>query len=79
MKRDELIEQVKEHYADIAFNKKQQHFYQTTSDITAKQYYAQLEQAVISEIKKGKFDNARSGQEIVGAVAADKTLLTQWK
>jgi len=79
MKHDELIEQVKKEYANIASNESQQHFHQTTTDITPEAYYENLLHAVIVEITKGTFDNCRSGTEIVNKVAADKTILSEWQ
>ena len=79
MKRHELIEQVKEQYATIAAHESQQHFHQTASDVTAQSYYESLEKAVIAEIENGRFDNCRSGAEIVNKVAADKSILAAWK
>ena len=78
MKRQELINQVKEQYAGIASHKSQQHFYQTAEDITPETYYEKLLSAVISEIKNGTFDNCRSGTEIINKVAADKSILSEW-
>ena len=79
MKRQDLINQVKEQYAGIASHKSQQHFYQTTAYITPEAYYEKLLSAVISEIQKGTFDNCQSGIEIVNKVAADKSVLSEWK
>ena len=50
MKREELISQVKAEYANIASNHAQQHFHQTTTDISPEAYYEGLLNAVISEI-----------------------------
>ena len=77
MKREELIEQVKEEYANIRFSDDQQHFHNTATGITPEAYYGTLMTAVIGEIQKGKFDDCRSGKEIVNKVAADKTLLPE--
>ncbi len=79
MKRDELIEQVKNEYASIASSKSQQHFDKTCTDITPEAYYEKLLNAVLQEISKGTFDNCRSGIEIVNKVAADKSILSEWK
>lgn len=73
--REELIRQVKEEYANIASNKSQQHFHQTTTEITPEMYYEKLLNSVIEEISSGKFDNCHSGKEIVNKIAADKTIL----
>ena len=79
MKRQELIDQVKEGYANIASDESQQHFYQTTDGITPEAYYEKLLEAVIFEIQEGTFDNCRSGAEVINKVAADKTVLSGWK
>lgn len=79
MKRDKLIEQVKDEYASIASNESQKHFHQTTNSITTEGYYEKLLNAVISEISKGTFDNCRSGTEIINMVEADKSILSNWK
>lgn len=79
MKREELIDQIKDEYASIASSKRQHHFHQTTTELTPETYYENLQNAVISEISKGTFDNCRSGTEIVNIVAADKTVLSEWK
>jgi len=78
MKREQLIEQVKEEYANIQFSEAQQHFHNTASGITPEAYYGTLMRTVIDEISKGKFDNCRSGKEVVNKVMADKSLLSQW-
>ncbi len=79
MKRDELIRQVKEKYAGIASAESQQHFHDTTAEITAEAYYEKLLQAVINEISNGTFDNVRSADEIINKVAADKSILSEWQ
>ncbi len=78
MKRDELIQQVKERYASIASAESQNHFHQTTTEITAEAYYEKLLQAVINEISNGTFDNVHSADEIINKVAADKSILSEW-
>ncbi|MGN0621583.1 MAG: hypothetical protein ACI4I9_06930 [Porcipelethomonas sp.] len=78
MNRDELIKQVKEKYAGIASAESQQHFHDTTTEITAEAYYEKLLQAVINEISNGTFDNVRSADEIINKVAADKSILSEW-
>ena len=78
MNRESLISQVKEEYASIASNHAQQHFHQTTTEISPEAYYENLLGAVITEIGKGTFDNCRSGSEVVNKVAADKTILSDW-
>ena len=73
--REQLVSQVREEYANIAAHQAQQHFHQTTTGITPHAYYQTLQNAVIEQILKGKFDNCRTGSEIIGKIAADKTLL----
>ena len=77
--RQNLISQVKEQYASIASHESQQHFNKTTTEITPEAYYEKLLGAVITEIENGTFDNCRSGSEIINKVAADKTILSEWK
>jgi len=77
-RRQELIDQVKEEYANIASAASQQHFHQTTTELTPEGYYEKLLGAVITEIEAGNFDNCRSGTEIVNKVAADKSILPGW-
>jgi len=78
IRREKLITEVKEEYANIASNESQQHFIQTTTEITPEAYYEKLLNCVIKEIEDGKFDNCRSGSEIVNKVAADKSILSNW-
>ena len=78
MKREELISQVIEEYASIASAASQQHFHQTTVEVTPEAYYENLLNKVIAEIEHGTFDNCRSGLEIVNKVAADKSVLTNY-
>jgi len=77
MKREELITQVKEAYSNLAAAASQQHFHQTTTELTPEGYYEYLLNAVIAEIENGTFDNCRTGTEIVNKVAADKSILSQ--
>lgn len=79
MKRDELIKQVKEKYASIASAENQQHFHDTTNEISSEAYYEKLLQSVINEISNGTFDNVRSADEIINKVAADKSILSDWQ
>ena len=79
MRRQDLISQVKEEYANIASASSQQHFHQTTTKLTPEGYYENLLNAVVSEIQKGTFDNCRTGTEIVNKVAADKSILPGWE
>ena len=78
LKRENLITQVKEAYANITSSDSQQHFDKTKTGLTADVYYENLQNAVIDEINNGTFDNCRSGYEIVNRVAADKTLLQDY-
>ena len=78
IRREKLISEVKEEYANIASNESQQHFTQTTTEITPEAYYEKLLNCVIKEIEDGKFDNCRSGSEIINKVAADKSILSNW-
>lgn len=79
MKHDELIKQVKEKYASIASAESQQHFHDTTNEISSEAYYEKLLQSVINEISNGTFDNVRSADEIINKVAADKSILSDWQ
>ncbi len=79
MNRDELINQVKDKYAQIASAESQQHFNQTTTELTPEAYYEDLLGKAISEIEKGTFDQFKSGDEIVTAIANDKSWLSEWK
>lgn len=79
MNHEKLIAQVKDEYARIASSESQQHFHQTTTEITPEAYYEKLLSKVINEIDKGTFDNFKSGEEVVTAVANDKTWLSDWK
>ncbi len=79
MNREELIDQVKNEYARIASSESQQHFCQTTTEITPEAYYEDLLSKAISEITKGTLDNFKSGEEVVTAIANDKTWLSDWK
>jgi len=80
MNRDKLITQVKNEYSRLADEESQQHFTQTTSNITAEDYYGNLLSLVEKEISEGTFDSFHSGLEIVEAVANDKhKWLSQWR
>lgn len=76
MNRDKLIDQVKSEYAQIASSESQQHFNQTTTEMTPEAYYEDLLGKAISEISKGTFDDFKSGKEIVNAIANDKTWIS---
>jgi len=77
-RRDDLIAQVEEEYANIIASDAQQHFHKTNSGITPEAYYGTLMNAVINEVGRGTFDNCRSGTEIVNKVASDKSILQNW-
>jgi hypothetical protein len=79
MNHDKLIAQVKNEYARIASAGSQQHFHQTTTNMTAETYYGNLLNKAIDEINKGTFDDFKSGEEVVTAIANDKTWLSSWK
>jgi hypothetical protein len=80
MNREKLISQVKELYAKIASDESQQHFTQTTTELTPEAYYENILGMVIKEISAGTFDSYGSGQEIINAVANDKKKwLSDWK
>ena len=52
MNHDKLIAQVKDEYARIASSESQQHFHQTTTEVTPEAYYEKLLNKVINEIDK---------------------------
>ncbi len=80
MNRDKLTAEVKNEYSRLADEESQQHFTQTTSNISTDDYYGNLLNMVEQEISKGTFDRFHSGLEIVEAVANDKRKwLSQWK
>lgn len=79
MNRDNLIDQVKDEYAKIASYESQQNFIQSTTDLTPEAYYEKLLSKAVDEINKGTFDNFNSGEEVVSAIANDKTWLSNWK
>lgn len=78
MERDELIQMVKEKYANIASDESH-NFVQNTTDLTPEAYYEKLLQAVINEISKGTFDFAESADDVINKVAADKSILSEWQ
>lgn len=80
MNRDKLISQVKEHYSKLASDESQQHFSETTTDLTPEAYYENILGMVIKEINAGSFDSFKSGQEIIDAVAKNKNKwLSDWE
>jgi hypothetical protein len=80
MNRQELISQVKDLYEKLASDENQQHFSQTAADISPEAYYENILEMVIKEINSGTFDSFKSGQEIVNAVANDKSKwLSDWE
>lgn len=79
MDREELISQVKDIYAKLASDESKQHFTQSTIELTPEAYYENILGMVINEINSGTFDSFKTGQEIVNAVANDKTRwLSDW-
>jgi len=78
MNRDKLIDQVKNEYARIASMDSQQHFHQTTTDVTPEAYYEKLLGKAIDEINNGTFDDFKSGIDVVNAIANDKSWLSDW-
>ena len=80
MNRDKLTSQVKDHYAKLASDESQQHFSQTTTNLSPETYYENILGMVLKEIGVGTFDSFHSGQEIVDAVAKNKTKwLSDWE
>ncbi len=79
MNRDELIDQVKDEYARIASSESQQNFIQSTTDLTPEAYYEKLLSKAVDEINKGTFDNFKSGEDVVSAIANDKAWISYWK
>jgi len=79
MNRDKLINLVKDEYARLASTESQEDSIQSTTDLTPEGYYEKLLSKVIDEINKGTFDDFNSGEEVVSAIANDKTLLSGWK
>lgn len=79
MKREKLAGQVKEAYSRLAIEEPQQHFHHTSNSITAHEYYENILRMVLNEIEDGTFDQFHSGQEIVEAVANDKSWLKDWE
>lgn len=73
MNRDKLIAQVKDEYTRIASSESQQNFLQTTANLTPGAYYEKLLGKAITEINKGTFDNCNSGEDVVTAIANDKS------
>lgn len=76
MNRDNLINQVKDHYARIASSESQQNSLQSTTNLTPEAYYEKLLSKAIDEINQGTFDDFKSGEQIVTAIANDKTWLS---
>lgn len=80
MNREKLISQVKEHYATLASEESQQHFSQTTTNLSPESYYENILGMVIKEINAGTFDSFKSGEDIINAVANDKKRwLSNWE
>ncbi len=78
MNRDNLIAQVKDEYARIASSESQQHFVQSTAELTPEAYYEKLLSKATDEICKGTFDDFESGREIITAIANNKSWLSDW-
>lgn len=79
MDREVLMQEVKDEYARLASIETQQHFHQTTTNITPEQYYENVLNMVLHEISDGTFDNFPSGYAIMEAVAKDKhKYLSEW-
>jgi hypothetical protein len=78
-RREELAAQVREEYSNIMASDSQQHFHLTATNMTPEAYYGHLQNLVIAEIHNGRFDTCRSGSEIINKVAADKSVLPNWK
>lgn len=76
MNREKLIDQVKDEYARIASSESQLNLLQSTSKLTPEAYYEKLLSKAIDEINKGTFDDFKSGEQIVSAIANDKTLIS---
>lgn len=72
MNREQLMEEVKGLYASLAAQESQQHFTQTTGQVTPEGYYETLLNMVLSEISAGTFDRFQSGRAVIDAVAKDK-------
>jgi len=74
MDRDELIIQVKQEYADLASKDSQiTTVNEAGNEISSEAYYEELLGKVLDGITKGRFDQFKSGTEIVEAVANNKT------
>ena len=78
MNRDKLINQIKDEYERIASAESQEDSIQSTTDLSPEAYYEKLLSKVIDEINKGTFDDFKSGEEVVSAIANDKSLLSGW-
>lgn len=76
MNREKLIDQVKDEYARIASSESQLNLLQSTSKLTPEAYYEKLLSKAIDEINKGTFDDFKSGEQIVSAIANDKTWIS---
>ena len=76
MNREKLIDQVKDEYARIASSESQQNHIQSTTSLTPEAYYEKLLSKTIDEINQGTFDDFKSGEQIVSAIANDKTRIS---
>lgn len=76
MDREQLFSQVKDEYARIADLASKENFIDhANADINGEKYYEKLLSDVLHGIEQGKFDDCKSGKEIVAAVANDKSRL----
>lgn len=79
MDRETLMQDVKGLYASLSQQETQQHFVQTTTQISPEKYYEEILHMVLHEISAGTFDRFESGRAIVDAVAKDKhRWLSEW-
>lgn len=79
LKRENLIEQVKQQYSEMASEENHQHITQSTENATPEAYYEKILALVIEEISAGTFDNFNSGQQIIEQVSKDKSKwLSSW-
>lgn len=72
MNRDQLIQEVKEHYQMLASMENRDHITHSTTEPNPEAYYEKLLNLVIDEINKGTFDRFSSGKAIVEEVANNK-------
>lgn len=76
MTREQLFKEVKAEYARIAEMASRDNFIDhANADINGEAYFEALLSDVLHGIEKGKFDDCNSGEEVVQAVANDKSRL----